>query len=123
MRLFVWQRESETVKNVRHHMTTREKWRLYLYQGLYGGWYGLTVARPFGFLVGSIFLSSRPPPQLPEGMTMTFFMRPPWPVALGILLVGVAINIPLAIWLWGKLKEFLASTEWARAQGYTVDDL
>lgn len=123
MKLFLWSRESKTMKNVWHHMTTREKWRTYLYQGLYGGWYGLTVALPFGFLVGSIFLSSRPPPELPEGMAMTFFMRPPWPIALGILLVGVAINIPVVIYLQRKLKQLRASSEWARSQGYTVDDL
>ncbi len=123
MRLFLWQRESKTVKNVRHHMTTREKWRLYLYQGLYGAWYGLTVALPFGFLVACVSWSLRPPPDVPEWMTMPFFYRTPWPIALGVLLVGVAINIPVVIYLQRKLKRFLASSKWARSQGYTVDDL
>ena len=122
MKLFRWSRESETMKNVWHHMTGREKWRAYMYQGLYGLWFGFTVAAPFGFLAVSIFVSLRPPPQLLEGVT-PFFYRTPWPIALGVLLVGVAINIPVAIYVQRKLNQSHASSKWARSQGYTVDDL
>ncbi len=48
---------------------------------------------------------------------------PTWPTALGILVAALAINVPLVIYLRRKLRKFLAGTEWARAQGYTVHDL
>jgi len=43
MELFCWSRESETMRNVWHRMTASEKWRAYMYQGLYGLWVDITV--------------------------------------------------------------------------------
>lgn len=123
MKFFRWSRESKPMKEVWDHMTAGEKFKAHVYSAPYGLWYGLTVALPFGFLVRSVWLSLRPLPDLPEGMTMPFIFRMPWPIALGILLVGVAINIPVVIYLQRKLKQLCAATEWARSQGYTAEEL
>ncbi len=89
-----------------------------MYHSVLGSaWLAITVVFPAMVLTAA--LHGRPETFSVGGVTWLL----DWPTALGIFLVGVAVYIPVAICLQRKLKKFLASTEWARAQGYTVDDL
>ena len=99
------------------HMTRGEKAKARMWYGLLGGWMGLTFGFPSSLLLDA--LRGQPETFSVGGVTWLLDR----PTALGIWLVGVAIFIPVAIYLQGKVKQLHAASEWARSQGYTVDDL
>ncbi len=99
------------------HMTAGEKLTAHMYIAAYAAWIGLTVAIP-----GEVLLTAlRGSPETLSIGGVTWLLD--LPAALGILLVGVAACIPVVIYLRRKLREFLASTKWARAQDYTPNQL
>lgn len=104
-------------REVYKHMTAGEKLTAHMYIAAYAGWIGLTVGFPGHLLRGAIEGS---PETLRIGH-IAWLLDPP--AALGVLLAGIVICAPVVIYFRRKLREHLASTEWARSQGYTVDDL
>ncbi len=98
-------------------MTRGEKAKVRMYYGLLGGWMGLTLCYPSSLLTKA--LRGQPGTFSVGGVTWLI----DWPTALGVWLVGVAIFIPVAFCFRRKMKKLHVSTEWARSQGYTVDDL
>ena len=125
-----WRRPlgSEKMIEISRHMTIVEHLKGCVYGMAWGLWGACTVAMPFAVFTASLAgsFAGRDEPQaemLPLVFHTIWVPWPTWPVALCILLVALAINIPLGVYFRPKLKQFLASYKWARCQGYTVDDL
>jgi len=95
----------------------------------YGKWAAWSFAVPVAFAFTlALSIHTGIASQLPFGQWIdleTF----PWLVPIGwgtfLLVLGVSLIVHIrgAIPLRTRMKEFLASTEWARTQGYTVHDL
>ena len=106
-------KRTETFKR----MTRGEKWKVRMYNGALGACMGLTFGFPSSLLLDA--LRGQPETFSVGGVTWLLDR----PTALGVWLVGVAIFIPVLIYVQRRLKQLHASSEWARSQGYTVDDL
>ena len=122
-----WRRPlgSEKMREICRHMTLSEHLKGQIYAAVWAVWGVYTIILPFGVFTASFAGRGEPlgTMRLPLIFRTVWVPWPTWPIALCILLVALAINIPLVIYLRRKLKKFLAGTKWARAQGYTVDDL
>ncbi len=112
---------SNKVREIYEHMTADERREIAQRAYRWGRTVGWSFAGPvvivltFGLwpkLARKLGLaSSRSPLEIPL-----------W-LGISIIAILVAIWLPRVIRFRKKQKEFLASTKWARAPGYTVDDL
>ena len=82
-------KRTETFK----HMTRGEKAKVRMFYGLLGAWAGFTLGYPSSLLLNTL---RGQPETLSVGGVIWLL---DWPTALGIWLVGVAIFIPVAIYL------------------------
>ena len=104
-------------REVYKHLTAGEKLTAHMYIAAYAAWIGLTVAIP-----GEVLLTAlRGSPETLSIGGVTWLLD--LPAALGVLLAGIVICAPVVIYFRRKLREHMASTEWARSQGYTADRL
>ena len=107
--------QSKRVREICEHMTEAERDEVARQAATYGIWAGITFAIPIGLVV-MLWVAPKlglPPSWFPVELRLAIY----------VLLVAVPIYIAGTIYFRRKQKQFLASTEWARGQGYTAHDL
>ena len=92
--------QSRETREICDHMTESEKKEVVKRGGLYGVWVAISLA-------------------IPISLAFTF----PSSLTIGIAVLLAIIHL-IGIPIWQKKqREFLCSTEWAKAQGYSADQL
>ena len=109
--------QSRKIREICEHMTEAEKQETARRGAIYGIWVAITFAIPVGVVV-MLWVASKFS-ILPSLLPVQFLLR----LAIYALLFALPIYIAGTIYFSRKLKQFLASTEWVRTQGYTADEL
>ena len=112
--------QSKKMREICEHMTTEEKREITRRAAMWGTTMGWLFAVPFG-LVFAVGVWPKLAPRL--GLSYgSWFQIPLW-LAISLIVILVVIWLPRGLHFREKQKRLLASAEWARSQGYTVDDL
>ena len=112
--------QSKKVREIYEHMTADERREIAQRAYRWGRTVGWLFAAPFAF----VFTFGVWPKLAPKiGFAYGSGAQIPLWLAISIIVILVAICLPAAIRFRKKQRELLASTEWARAQGYTADGL
>ena len=112
--------QSEKMREVCEHLTAEERREVARRAAGWGRTVGWSFAVPFGFVFA---FGIWPTLAARLELAYDFGFQIPFLPAIGIMAIIVAICVPATIRFRKKQKEFFASTEWTRTQGYTVDDL
>ena len=112
--------QSKKIREICEHLTETEKEEWLRLAASWGRWGAYSFAGPIGLLAG-LWVMARLAVRLEFPYPFPFEITSR--VAISVIAILLVILMPAAIRFRKNQKEFLASTEWARSQGYTADEL
>jgi len=112
--------QSKKMREVCEHLTAKEMREV---ARRAAGW-GRTVGWSFAGYAALLFTYQVWPKWAPQiGLSYDSVPQIPLWLDISLIVILVVIWLPAGMRFRKRQKEFLASTEWAKMQGYTVDDL